>query len=116
VVWSFLFFGVSFVLFGVVRATGAVMAPLIILAVALWFVRVPCAWVLRDHYGADAVWWSFPLGALVAVVLAAAYYRWGSWRHASMLSGPAQQAATTGLDVPATALEAFDSKAVEGEA
>ena len=111
VVWSFLFFGLSFVLFGVVRATGAVMAPLIILAVALWFVRVPFAWLLRDHYGADAVWWSFPLGSVVAVVLAAAYYRWGDWRHASMLgAGATQQAASTGLDVPATALLAAPSE------
>lgn len=110
VVWSFLFFGLSFVLFGVVRATGAVMAPLIILAVALWFVRVPFAWLLRDQYGADAVWWSFPLGSLVAVLLAAAYYRWGNWRHASMLSGHAQQAASTGLDVPATAMDPFDAE------
>ena len=104
VVWSFLFFGLSFVLFGVVRSTGAVMPPLIILAVALWFVRVPFAWVLRDHFGADAVWWSFPLGSLVAVMLAAAYYRWGGWRHASMLGGHSQQAASTGLDVPAAAV------------
>jgi Na+-driven multidrug efflux pump len=100
VVWSFLFFGLSFVLFGMVRATGAVLPPLIILAVALWFVRVPFAWLLHERFGADAVWWSFPLGSLVAVLLAVAYYRWGDWRHASMLGGDAQQAASTGLDVP----------------
>jgi putative MATE family efflux protein len=106
VVWSFLFFGLSFVLFGVVRATGAVMPPLIILAIALWFVRVPFAWLLRDAWGAEAVWWSFPLGSLVAMTLATAYYRWGNWRHASMLGDNTQQAASTGLDVPATALNA----------
>jgi hypothetical protein len=72
---------------------------------------VPFAWLLRDHYGADAVWWSFPLGSVVAVVLAAAYYRWGDWRHASMLGARAtQQAASTGLDVPATALLAAPSE------
>ena len=110
VVWSFLFFGLSFVLFGVVRATGAVIPPLIILAVALWFVRVPFAWLLRDTWGADAVWWSFPLGSLVAVLLAIAYYFLGNWRHASMLGGHAQQAASTGLNVPATALDPFESR------
>jgi Na+-driven multidrug efflux pump len=94
------------VLFGVVRATGAVMPPLIILAIALWFVRVPFAWLLRDAWGAEAVWWSFPLGSLVAMTLATAYYRWGNWRHASMLGDNTQQAASTGLDVPATALNA----------
>jgi CHASE2 domain-containing sensor protein len=44
---------------------------------------------------------------VVAVTLAAAYYRWGDWRHASMLgTGAAQQAASTGLDVPASTLMA----------
>jgi putative MATE family efflux protein len=103
VVWSFLFFGLSFVLFGVVRSTGAVMPPLIILAVALWAVRVPFAWLLRDSWGADAVWWSFPLGSLVSVALAALYYRYGGWRHASMLAMPRErgQAPTTGAGTPA---------------
>ncbi len=113
VVWSFLFFGLSFVLFGVVRATGAVMPPLIILAIALWLVRVPFAWLLRDTWGADAVWWSFPLGSLVAMTLAAAYYRWGNWRHASMLGDQSQQAASTGLDVPATAVPAWRESGAE---
>jgi len=35
VVWSFMFFGVTFVLFGVVRSTGAVWAPLIILTITI---------------------------------------------------------------------------------
>src|SRR3546814_4225584 len=34
-VWSFLFFGVSFVISGVVRATGAVIPPLVILGIAM---------------------------------------------------------------------------------
>ena len=40
---SFIFFGVTFVLSGVVRSTGAVVPPLIILAVAMWGIRVPVA-------------------------------------------------------------------------
>nr|WP_264080696.1 MATE family efflux transporter [Paracidovorax avenae] len=38
-VGSFLFFGVTFVLSGVVRSTGAVVPPLIILGLALWGIR-----------------------------------------------------------------------------
>jgi putative MATE family efflux protein len=101
-VWSFLFFGLSFVLFGVVRSTGAVIPPLVILFISLWCVRVPFAWLLHDHYGADAVWWSFPLGSLVSVILAAAYYRWGGWRKARLLVR--EQAPGTGLGTPASAL------------
>jgi hypothetical protein len=49
VTWSFLFFGVSMVLFGVVRATGAVMAPLFILTLSLLVVRFPVAEALLDR-------------------------------------------------------------------
>ena len=42
-VWSFLFFGATFVVAGVVRSTGAVIPPLLILGFALWGVRVPFA-------------------------------------------------------------------------
>jgi len=109
VVWSFLFFGLSFVLFGVVRATGAVVPPLLMLTVSLWLVRLPFAYLLRERWGADAVWWSFPLGSVVTVLLASAYYRWGGWRKAHLLDDGADDSATqqvpsTGLGVPATAV------------
>jgi len=86
---SFIFFGVSVALFGVVRATGAVMAPLVILTVALLVVRFPLAQVLLDRYQADAVWWSFPVSSVLAAILAALYYRYGGWRRAHMSSAVA---------------------------
>ncbi len=85
-IWSFLFFGATYVLFGVVRSTGAVVPPLLLLGVALWGVRVPFANGLQPALGIDAIWWSFPASALVAMALAMAYYRFGRWRHATMLS------------------------------
>jgi putative MATE family efflux protein len=85
VTWSFIFFGVSMVLFGVVRATGAVMAPLVVLAVALLAVRFPLAWLLLDRYQADAIWWSFPISSALAAVLAVLYYQYGGWRNATMM-------------------------------
>ncbi|MEO6170368.1 MAG: MATE family efflux transporter, partial [Lysobacter sp.] len=85
-VWSFLFFGVTFVVSGVVRATGAVVPPLLILGIALWGIRVPFAELLRPSLGVDAVWWSFPVSAAAAMLMSLAYYRWGGWRHARMLA------------------------------
>lgn len=101
--WSFVLFGVTIVLFGVVRATGAVMPPLLILFVAMLVVRVPFAWALRERFGAEAVWWSFPLGALVSTALALAYYRYGGWRGERLApEEPATgEAADTGVAVPA---------------
>ena len=84
IVWSFAFFGVTMVLFGVVRATGATLPPLILLFVSLWLVRIPFAWLLQERLGQDAVWWSFPASSLVSVLLAIGYYRYGGWRSSRM--------------------------------
>lgn len=85
VLWSFILFGFTIVLFGTVRATGAVMAPLVVLFLSMWVVRLPFAWVLERTIGADAIWWSFPLGSIVSVTLAVAYYRFGNWRASHIL-------------------------------
>jgi putative MATE family efflux protein len=84
ILWSFLFFGMSMVLFGVVRATGAVMAPLIMLVISLWCIRVPFAYWMLDRLQADAIWWSFPLASLTSILMAAGYYRFGGWRKVRM--------------------------------
>ncbi|GAN00182.1 multidrug and toxin extrusion (MATE) family efflux pump YdhE/NorM [alpha proteobacterium U9-1i] len=82
--WSFILFGVTFVLFGVVRSTGAVTPPLIILFVSLFLVRVGFAEFVEPAWGQDAIWWSFPVSMAVSASLALAYYRWGGWRRARM--------------------------------
>ena len=88
VTWSFVFFGVTMVLFGVVRATGAVMAPLFILTIAMLAVRFPLAEALISRFQVDAVWWSFPISSALAAVLAVLYYKYGGWRSARMAGGP----------------------------
>lgn len=82
--WSFVLFGVTFVLFGVVRSTGAVLAPLIILVISLFGVRIGFAILMQPHWGQDAIWWSFPISMAVSTALALAFYRWGGWRRAKM--------------------------------
>jgi Na+-driven multidrug efflux pump len=100
VVWAFVCMSVSFVLFGVVRSTGAVVPPLVILAISLWAVRIPFAWLMRRYLGADAVWWSFPLASAITLVLSIAYFRFGRWRHARMMKPARGQAGTTGMTEP----------------
>ncbi|WP_295937505.1 MATE family efflux transporter [uncultured Xanthomonas sp.] len=99
-VWSFLFFGVTFVISGVVRATGAVVPPLLILALSLWGIRVPFAQLLQPQLGADAVWWSFPTSATCAMLLSLAYYRWGNWRTARMLAPSRPETMAHPAEVP----------------
>jgi putative MATE family efflux protein len=82
--WSFILFGVAFVLTSVVRATGAVMAPLLILIVAIWGIRIPAAAFLSNS-GVDGILWGFPAGSCASVLMTFAYYRFGNWRQAKML-------------------------------
>ncbi len=85
VLWSYLLFGMSMVLSGVVRAAGAVMAPLIVLFVSLWLVRIPMSWALMSTWQADGIWWSISASSVVALLLTGVYYLRGNWRNARML-------------------------------
>ncbi|WP_344693525.1 MATE family efflux transporter [Sphingomonas cynarae] len=82
--WSFILFGVTMVLFGTVRANGAVWGPLLILFVAMFPIRLGLSLWLRPALGADALWWSFPAGSLATLVGATLYYRYGPWRRGAL--------------------------------
>ena len=109
--WSFLLFGVTFVLFGVVRATGAVTPPLVILLISLFGVRIGFAKALEPWWGQDAIWWSFPVSMAVSASLALAYYRWGGWRKARM--GPPARAADIAPSTSAGAMSVTGEAADE---
>jgi putative MATE family efflux protein len=100
--WSFVLFGITIVLFATVRATGSVYPPLIILAISLLLVRTTFAYTMQGTLGQDALWWSFPVGSIVSLVLAAAYYRFGGWRSLRMIEDrpAAGEPPDTGLGVP----------------
>ena len=104
VLWGFIPFGVAFIFSGVVRATGAVIPPLLAMVISLWGVRVPMAIWLEPHLGADAIWLAFPLGSLTTLVLAIGYFFWNGpfgWRRSRMLDmTPSADAPDTGLGQP----------------
>jgi putative MATE family efflux protein len=84
--WSFIMFGITFILFGTVRANGAVWPAVIILIASLIPFRLGVAWLLRPAWGADAIWLSFPMSSAVTLLLAIAYHRWGGWRSMRMIT------------------------------
>jgi len=95
VLWSFALFGISIVLFGVVRATGAVIPPLLMLMISLWGIRVTFAYLMVDRWHDDAIWWSFPLSSLASLLMSTSYYRLGGWRRAKLGLRPVSPAAMT---------------------
>lgn len=100
--WGFVLFGATMVLFGVVRANGAVLPPLAILAISMFTARLGAVFALRPLIGAEALWWSFPMGSATALLLGAAYYRFGSWRSARLIP-------------PKTAVEAEQQSSASGD-
>jgi putative MATE family efflux protein len=82
--WNFLLFGVMMVLFGTVRANGAVWIPLIVLAVGMVPVRFGYIFATYHWLHADAIWTSFPVTSFINLALAIAFYVHGGWKKARM--------------------------------
>jgi putative MATE family efflux protein len=78
--WNFILFGVTMVMTATMRAAGAVWIPLLVISVALYPVRLGFYYLTYDWLGADAIWLSFPVAALSAVVIAWWAYRYSNWR------------------------------------
>jgi Na+-driven multidrug efflux pump len=78
--WSYVMFGVTIVLFGTMRAGGVVIAPLIVLAIAMYPGRIGFYALMYRHIGMDALWLAFPVGSAIAVVLSIIAYRRPGWR------------------------------------
>lgn len=83
--WSFILFGIFNVVAGVVRASGAVIVPLIFTFSALLVVRIPLSYWIGAKYSFDEIWWSFPVSFALGAILNVAYYRFGKWKQANML-------------------------------
>lgn len=78
--WSYILFGITIVLFGTMRAGGVVWAPLIILAVVLYPIRLGFYYVFYPVLGADALWLAFPVSSACAVAMSFYAYRRPGWR------------------------------------
>lgn len=114
VLWAFVLFNATFALSGVVRSTGAVIPPLIILTVSMWLIRVPFASLLTPRFGAEAIWWSFPLGTVTSSILTTLYFLFGGWRKARMLEPEASgQAPDSGQASPAMDPQEVDEEAAD---
>ena len=82
-------FGATMVLFSTVRANGATVPPLIILAIAFYPVRLGFAvWGQALIGRRCACGGRSRLGSSVSLTLAALYYRYGGWREQVMMVPP----------------------------
>jgi Na+-driven multidrug efflux pump len=59
-----------------------VVAPLVLLFLGLYPGRLGFYALARPFIGSEAVWWAYPVGSSLTVILTLAYYSSGRWRRA----------------------------------
>jgi Na+-driven multidrug efflux pump len=74
VLWSYLLFGNSAVLSGVMRGSGTVLWPTINGIFAIWGVELPAAIILMHYFGLRGVWLGYPIAYCVVLTLQFCYY------------------------------------------
>jgi putative MATE family efflux protein len=72
--WSYLLFGNSAVISGVMRASGYVVWPTFNGIFAIWGIEVPAAYILMHHYGLSGVWMGYPIAFIVVLLMQTALY------------------------------------------
>ncbi|HEX3466913.1 MAG TPA: MATE family efflux transporter [Candidatus Elarobacter sp.] len=77
--WSYLLFGTSSVLSGLMRSSGTVLWPTVLSIVSIWGVEVPVAYALAPHLGLRGVWIAYPVAFAASLCLQTIYYR-AVWR------------------------------------
>ncbi len=79
--WGFV--GLQLCLIGVLRASGNMMATMVIALVSQWVLMFPIAYVLSKHtaLGHEGIWWAFPISNVVITTVTLLWYVKGDWRY-----------------------------------
>ncbi|HVJ51559.1 MAG TPA: MATE family efflux transporter [Aliidongia sp.] len=78
--WSYVLFGMTAVLSGIMRSSGTVFWPTAISIFAIWGVEVPAAWGLSRWIGIDGIWIAYPIAFAAGLAMQASYFLL-VWRH-----------------------------------
>jgi putative MATE family efflux protein len=77
--WSYVLFGTSSVLSGLMRSSGTVLWPTLLSIISIWGVEVPVAYSLAPHLGLRGVWIAYPVAFACSLALQTIYY-YAFWR------------------------------------
>jgi Na+-driven multidrug efflux pump len=101
--WSYLIFGNTSVLSGVMRSSGTVLWPTALSIVAIWGVEVPVAYVLsHGPLGLAGVWYAYPIAFICSLAFQSTYY-FVFWRRRKITSLLTPEVARAEIDAAETA-------------
>jgi putative MATE family efflux protein len=72
--WSYLLFGTSAVLSGLMRSSGTVLWPTLLAVISIWGVEVPTAYALAPRLDLAGVWIAYPVAFLAGLLFQATYF------------------------------------------
>jgi putative MATE family efflux protein len=72
--WSYVLFGTSSVLSGLMRSSGTVLWPTLLSIISIWGVEVPVAYTLAPKLGLRGVWIAYPVAFACSLALQTIYY------------------------------------------
>jgi Na+-driven multidrug efflux pump len=84
--------GVQLCIVSAFRASGNMVAAMVIALVSQVVIQVPLAYLLSRHLGLEAsgLWWSFPAVNIVAAIVSVWWFMRGSWKAGRLTRGKAQ--------------------------
>jgi putative MATE family efflux protein len=78
--WGFM--GAQLCLVGTFRASGNMLAAMMLALVSQWVLQFPLAYVLSEHttLGSRGLWWSFPVMNILIALISFAWFAKGDWK------------------------------------
>jgi len=90
VLWSYMLFGNSMMLSGIMRSSGTVLWPTVIGVISVWGVQVPMAYLLSEvvNLGLIGVWLAYPISFSFSLIAQYLYYRfrWKTKQHRNLFA------------------------------
>jgi putative MATE family efflux protein len=85
--WSYLIFGNSAIISGVMRSSGTVLVPTLNGLVGIWLIEVPVAYFGMQHFGLPGVWLGYPAYYCFMLCAQFTYYSlfWKKKTHARLV-------------------------------
>jgi len=86
--------GVQLCVVSAFRASGNMLAAMVIALVSQFMLQFPLAYILSKHtaLGADGIWWSFPITTVAVAFVALSWFAQGGWK-TTVLTEEARQVA-----------------------
>jgi putative MATE family efflux protein len=76
----YMMLGAIFILNGALRGAGEAFVPMVGSLISMWLARVPAAYILARYFGGSNLYFSYPIGWFMGIIIVIVYYLKGPWK------------------------------------